>query len=156
MSGKGSEILNKVIGAALMVASAGFFADVQHAPLYLLPGVLFGAGGFVLALRRDRREGLELEAQRRLDRLTEGLAATQQELGAMQERLDRLGEERDFMRQLGSPGGARVAGDALRASAAAPGVAGSPGGARGPTEAALSPGEPVPGTASPVGTTSSS
>ena len=132
---KGSEILNKLIGAGLMLASVAFFTEIGHTPEFILPGLLFGAGGFLLALKRDRPVGLDLEAQQRLDRLTEGVTATQQELAAMQERLDRLSDERDFMRQLRSPAGARNTGDALPAGVPAPASAGSPAGASAPAGA---------------------
>ncbi len=102
MTIKGSEIVNKLIGSGLLLASVAFFSENGPLAAHLIPGLLFAAGGFLMVLRRGR-VGLDLEAQQRLDRLTEGLTATQQELGAVQERLDRLGEERDFMRQLGSP-----------------------------------------------------
>ncbi len=107
MTIKGSEILNKLIGAGLLVASMGFFADVGHTAEYFVPGLIFAAGGFLLALRRDRRPAVELEGQQRLDQLAEGLAATQAEVSGLQERLDRLADERDFMRQLG-PAGVRA------------------------------------------------
>ncbi len=110
MTIKGSEILNKLMGSGLLLASVAFFTDIGHTPEFILPGLLFGAGGFLLALKRDRRPATELEAQQRLDQLTEGLAATQAELGGLQDRLDRLADERDFMRQLAPPGAsARVA-----------------------------------------------
>ncbi len=103
MAGKGSDILNKVIVALLFVASIGFFANADHTDIYVLPGILFAAGGFVLALRRDRRVvELEPEVEGRLKQLTENLAATHSELVATQERLERLTEEQDFMRQLGA------------------------------------------------------
>ncbi len=112
MSGKASEILNKLIAAGMIVASMGFFSDINHMAIYIVPGVLFGAGGFVLALRRDRRPVTELEPglDRRLAELTENLAATRSELIATQERLDRLNDEQDFMRQLaGRPASPRIA-----------------------------------------------
>ncbi len=101
MAGKGSEILNKLIIALLFLASIGFFAGADRTDIYVLPGILFAAGGFVLALRRDRRVvELEPEVERRLAQLTENLAATHSELVSTQERLDRLTDEQDFMRQL--------------------------------------------------------
>ncbi len=116
MSGKGSEILNKLIAAGMIIASVAFFSDIGHMAVNIVPGVLFGAGGFVLALRRERRV-VELEpgVESRLTQLTENLAATHSELVATQERLERLTEEQDFMRQLaGRPAVTRVSAPAAR------------------------------------------
>ncbi len=97
---KGSEIVNKLLAAGMIVASMGFFSDIGHVNEYIIPGLLFGAGGFFLALRRERKAAAELELQQRVDQLAEGLAATQAEVSAAQVELERLREERDFMRQL--------------------------------------------------------
>lgn len=100
MTLKGSDIFNKLIAAGMVLASIGFFSDIGHTTEFIIPGLLFGAGGFFLALRRDRQSTAELELHQRVEQLAEDLAATRAELGTAQERLDRLGEERDFMRQL--------------------------------------------------------
>ncbi len=116
MAGKGSDILQKLIVAGLFLASVVFFANADNHDIYVLPGILFAAGGFVLALRRDRHVvELEPEVERRLAQLTENLAATHSELVATQERLERLTDEQDFMRQLaGRSGAPRLAEPALR------------------------------------------
>ncbi len=101
---KGSDIISKLIGAGSMVASMSFFAYIGSVHEFLLPGLLFGASGLWLVVRRGSpRPGTDLEAQQRFAQLSESLAATQAELAATQERLERLTEERDFMRQLGRP-----------------------------------------------------
>jgi len=100
---KVTEILNKVMGAGLLVASMSFFSMIDRAPEVILPGLLFGVSGLYLAARRDRRVAAELELQQRVAQLAESLSATQLELSATQERLDRLTDERDFMRQLAPP-----------------------------------------------------
>ncbi len=124
---KGSEILNKLIAAGMMVASMGFFSDINHMAIYIVPGVLFGAGGFVLALRRDRRV-IELEPglERRLAERTDHLGATRSELIATQERLDRLTDEQDFMRQLAGRPPAPRAAEPLARPAEMPGVPRTP------------------------------
>jgi hypothetical protein len=100
---KTGDILNKLMGAGLMLASVAFFADIGHTAAFIIPGLLFGAGGFLLALKRDRHPTADLQLQQRLEQLAESLAGTQLELTAAQERLDRLSDERDFMRQLAAP-----------------------------------------------------
>ena len=100
---KASEIINKVMGAGMIIASVSFFAYLPGNAPYIIPGLIFGAGGFLLALKRDRHPPADLQAQQRVEELAESLAATQLELTSAQERLDRLEEERDFMRQLAAP-----------------------------------------------------
>jgi uncharacterized coiled-coil protein SlyX len=99
---KSTEILNKLPGAGLLIASIAF-ATHMNMPAYALPALAFGAGGFWLVVRREKRGGAELEVLQRLDQLSEAVAATQHELTSTQERLDRLSDERDFMRQLTVP-----------------------------------------------------
>ncbi len=116
MAGKGSDILGKLIVALLFAASIGFFANIDHTPIYIVPGILFAAAGFVLALRRDRRPVAELDPglERRLAELTENLSATHAELLTTQERLERLTDEQEFMRQLTGRPAMRVAEPAVR------------------------------------------
>ncbi len=105
MSGKGSGILNKLIVALLFLASIAFFAEADNVDVYVLPGMIFAAAGFVLALRKERRPAAELEPvlTQRLAELSENISAVHGDLAVMQERIDRLTEERDFMRQLAQP-----------------------------------------------------
>lgn len=103
MSAKGTEILNKLIGAGLMVASVAFFAESGPLVSSILPGLLFGGSGLWLAVRRDRHPVADPDLPQRVTQLAEGLAATQLELSATQERLERLSDEQDFMRQLSTP-----------------------------------------------------
>ncbi|HEX9109026.1 MAG TPA: hypothetical protein VF832_17385 [Longimicrobiales bacterium] len=108
---KGSEILNKLLGGGLAVASIAFFTQTLGSfgsPEAFVPALLFGGAGVWLIARREKRAGPDLEAQQRLDQLAESLVATQNELAGMHEQLERLAEERDFMRQLASS--ARAAG----------------------------------------------
>ena len=102
---KGNEILSRLIGAGSMFASMIFFGQMGGTHEYLLPGIFFGVSGLFMVIRRgDQRPALpDVETQQRLRQLAEGLATTQQEMAATQERLDRLSEERDFMRQLARP-----------------------------------------------------
>lgn len=117
MTIKGSDIFNKIMGAGLMLGSMAFFSDIGVQHEFLFPGVLFGVAGVFFATRREKRAALQAEEQRRLDQLAEGLAATQQELTAVMERLDRISDERDFMRQLAAPEPTRrVAPEASRAA----------------------------------------
>lgn len=116
MTVKGSDILNKLLAAGMLIASMSFFAGMPHTDEFVIPGLLFGAGGFWLASRRgrpavERDPGLE----GRLTQLSDGLAATQAELIAMQQQLERVTEEQDFMRQLaGRSPATRVAEPAVR------------------------------------------
>lgn len=103
MSIKFRDIGNKLLGAGMLLASVGFFANMPTAEPYLVPGILFGAGGFWLAVRREKRQESELPPAQPLQQLSEGLTALHSELVATQERLERLEEERDFMRQLAAP-----------------------------------------------------
>lgn len=104
MTLRANDILNKLMGSGLLLASVAFFSD--GSPHSFVPGALFGASGLWLAVRRERGAPRELELERRVDQLTEQLASTQQELGAAQDRLEGLAQERDFMRQLTTPPGA--------------------------------------------------
>jgi uncharacterized coiled-coil protein SlyX len=133
---KPTEIVNKVLGAGLLVASIAF-ATHMNMPAYALPALAFGAGGFWLVARREKRSAAELEVQQRLDKLSEVVAAIQHELAGTQERLDRLSEERDFMRQLTvppiparpaiAPGGLGSAAAGSTPAAAGPRLAAGPG-----------------------------
>ena len=111
MAGKGSDILNKLISAGLLLASIIFFANMEHTDSYIVPGFLFGAAGLVtfwLSMRRESRPAADPELERRVVALSERLAATQGDLGSVQERLERLTDEHEFMRQLaGRPQPAR-------------------------------------------------
>ncbi len=109
MSDKWNWIVNKVIGAGMLLTSIPFLAHAQPGllvqPVNLITGALFAGGGLWLVARREKKPAAaELDVQQRLQRLTEGMAATQGEIVAMQERLERLTEERDFMRQLAAGG----------------------------------------------------
>ncbi len=110
---KGSDILNKLIAAGLLLASILFFAAIDENDKYIVPGMLFAIAGlavFLLALRRDARPAADPELERRLVELSERVAAGQAELGAVQDHLERLTQEQDFMRQLaGRSPAARVA-----------------------------------------------
>ncbi len=109
MSVKGSDILNKLIAAGLLIASMAFFVGMGHTDEFVIPGLLFGAGGFWLASRRGR-PAVERDPalDRRLTELAEGLAVTQAELANMSERLERYAEEREFMRELAASRTARA------------------------------------------------
>lgn len=113
---KGNEILSRLIGAGSMFASMIFFGQMGGTHEYLLPGIFFGVSGLFMVIRRgDQRPALpDVETQQRLSQLSEGLAATQQEVAAAQERLDRLTEERDFLRQLATPARGRPGVEAAR------------------------------------------
>ncbi len=115
---KGSDILNKVIAAGLLFASILFFANIEETDKFIVPGMLFAAAGLVafwLASRREGRPAPDPELERRVVELSERLAANQAELGAVQEHLERLTQEQDFMRQLaGRPAAARLPEPALR------------------------------------------
>lgn len=102
---KGSEILTRLAGIASMIASVGFFANIGSVDKFVVPGLLFGASGLWMLVRRgDRRPALpDPDVQQRLARLQEGLTLNQQELAAVQEQLGRIVEERDFLRQLATP-----------------------------------------------------
>ncbi len=110
---KGSDVLNKVIAAGLLLASILFFANIEETDKFIVPGLLFAVAGlltFWLASRREARPPADLELERRVVELSERLAAGQAELGTVQERLERLTQEQDFMRQLaGRPALTRVA-----------------------------------------------
>ncbi|HEX9105882.1 MAG TPA: hypothetical protein VF832_01610 [Longimicrobiales bacterium] len=109
MSNKVSEVLSRIIGGGLLLGSVGFLSHAMHTPEYLVSGLVFFGGGFWLAARRDSSAAAELEAQQHIARLDESVTATQAELAAMQERLERLALEHDFMRQLAAPGGSTSA-----------------------------------------------
>ncbi len=113
---RGSEIVSKLIGAGSMVASMSFFAYIGSVHQFLIPGLLFGASGLWLVVRRGGQPpAADLETQRRLSQLSDSLAATQAELAATQDRLERLTDEQEFMRQLtGRPQAPRVAEPAPR------------------------------------------
>ncbi len=113
---KGSEILSRIIGAGSMFASMIFFGQMGNTHEYLLPGIFFGASGLWMVIRRgERRSALpEPEVQYRLAQLQEGLASNQQELAAIQEQVNRLTEERDFLRQLATPPRVRTPAEAAR------------------------------------------
>ena len=113
---KGSEILSRIIGAGSMFASMIFFGQMGGTHEYLLPGIFFGVSGLFMVIRRGERQVAlpDPETQHRLAQLAEGLTATQQELAATQERLERLNEERDFLRQLATPPRVRPAAEAPR------------------------------------------
>ncbi len=105
MSDKWNWIVNKVVGAGMLLVSIPFLAHAQVGallqPVQILSGALFAGGGLWLVARREKKlPAAELDVQQRLQQLTEGMASTQGEIVAMQERLERLTEERDFMRQL--------------------------------------------------------
>ena len=102
---KGSEILSRVVGAGSIFGSMLFFTNIGSVHEFVLPGIFFGASGLWLVIRRVERHAAlpDAESQYRLAQLAEGLAGTQQEVAAMQERLDRVNEERDFLRQLATP-----------------------------------------------------
>ncbi len=107
MSKKIGVIANKLIGAGSLVAAMPFLAHVYESffnPANLLAGLLFAGGGLWLVGRRERAAGPDLETLQQLQRLTDGMAATQAELTTMQERLDQLTEESDFLRQLAARG----------------------------------------------------
>ncbi len=100
---KGSDIANKLIVAGLLFASMLFFANIQETDDFIVPGVLFaiaGLVGFWLISRREARPAADLDLERRVVELSERLAASQAELGTVEERLERLTQEQDFMRQL--------------------------------------------------------
>ncbi len=102
MTFKASDIVNKLVGSGLVVASIGFLSHFVRQPELMFPGLLFGVPGLWLLVRRERASGADVALQGRLEQLTDELASTRADLSAAQERLDRLGEERDFMRQLTS------------------------------------------------------
>ena len=106
---KGSEILGRIVGAGSMLASVAFFGNMGSVHEYVLPGLLFGASGLWMVVRRGERRAptAELDVQQRLAQLAQGLSATQQELASTQEQLERMSEERDFLRQLATPAGPR-------------------------------------------------
>jgi len=104
VSNKVSEVLSRIIGGGLLLGSVGFLSHAMHNPEYLVSGLVFFGGGFWLAARRDRSGVAELEAQQQMARLTDTVHSTQAELAAVQERLERLTVEHDFMRQLGAAG----------------------------------------------------
>ncbi len=117
---RATDIINKLLGAGMSLASIGFFiASFEHggAAVAILPAVLFCGGGFWLIARRESPPPLQPEVQQRMERLAEVVATMQNELAATQERVERLSEEHDFMRQLATPTG-RAAG--LPAGAAPP------------------------------------
>ncbi len=100
---KGSDVLNKVIAAGLLLASILFFANIEATDEFIVPGLLFAVAGlltFWLTSRREARPTADLELERRVVELSERLAANQTELGTVQEHLERLTQEHDFMRQL--------------------------------------------------------
>jgi hypothetical protein len=68
-----------------------------------VPGLLFGVGGILLALRRERRAELPPEVRERVDQLARGLSSTQADLASTQEELHRLLEASEFMTQLRAP-----------------------------------------------------
>lgn len=135
MTFKPTEIINKLLGAGLLVASIAF-ATHMNMPAYAVPALAFGAGGFWLVARRERRGAAELEVLQRLDRLSEAVAATQHELAGTQERVDRLSEERDFMRQLTVPPISLAARPAVAPGVPDTAAAGSTPAAAGPRLAA--------------------
>ncbi len=115
---KGSDIANKLIVAGLLFASMLFFANLGENGKFVVPGMLFAVAGLLglwLTSRREARPAVDLELERRLVELSERLAASQAELGTVEERLDRLTQEQDFMRQLaGRSQAPRLAEPALR------------------------------------------
>lgn len=132
---KGSDILNKLIAAGLLLASIIFFGNMDRTDEYVVPGFLFAMAGLVifwLSMRRDARPVADPELERRVVELSERLAATQGELGGALERLDRLTDEHEFMRQLaGRAPAARIAQPVSRppevpAQPAAPELSGPP------------------------------
>ncbi|HEX9109027.1 MAG TPA: hypothetical protein VF832_17390 [Longimicrobiales bacterium] len=103
---RATDIINKILGAGMSMASMGFFiASFSHggAPVAIVPAVLFAGGGFWLIARKEAPPALQPEVQQRMERLADVVANLQNELAATQERVDRLDEERDFMRKLGTP-----------------------------------------------------
>ncbi len=100
---KSGEITGKLLSVALLAGSGFFFLQSGYIDEYIVPGVLFGAGGMLLALRRERRAELPAELQQRVDQLARGLSTTQAELASTQEELHRLLEANDFMTQLRTP-----------------------------------------------------
>ena len=106
---RASEIINKVLGAGMSLASMGFFVEAFSGSFAhvgaVIPGLLFGAGGFWLIARRESAAALEPQVQQRMERLADAVTTVQNELNAMQDKVERLSDEHDFMRQLAAPAG---------------------------------------------------
>lgn len=104
---KTGEILNRLVGAAMIAVSIPFFinATVTH---WSLPALFFGIGGLWLAARHDPAPPANPELQGRVDELAERLAATQLELTGTQRLVEELRQEREFMRELVEPSSPRL------------------------------------------------
>lgn len=94
------ELVNKLIGAGMMLGSMVTFASPFMPDI---AGLVLLVGGIALVARREPADTADPRLLRKIEQLTQQVAALQDELGTAQRQLGELRDQRDFMQQLQSP-----------------------------------------------------
>ena len=103
---KVGELITKLAGTGLLCMSVLFligFTNVGAGSPYFVSALACGAPGLWLITRRGARSDASPELAARVDQLERALETTQQGLGAAQDELKQLTEEREFYRALHAP-----------------------------------------------------
>jgi hypothetical protein len=96
----------RILGALLILATAVLIALAfdEAVEELLVVGVLVAAGGVALLFRRSKGKGdagpTTAELAQRIQQLEERLAAAEEELGLLTPEIQRLRDEREFLRAL--------------------------------------------------------